>query len=85
MSTSIYPPTSPGPQTFSSLDGTIQGSIDGVNGTFQAGVVFQHIQVWRNGVFMTQGFDYQASPSGVTFVAGAIPQPGDILKFEGWI
>jgi hypothetical protein len=61
---------------------TPTGALDGVNATFalpsapSAGSLY----VWRNGLLMSPGVDYVLSGSSISFVSGAIPQPGDILR-----
>jgi hypothetical protein len=56
------------------------GVIDGVNAVFTltnspnpAG----SLQLYKNGVYMTQGTDYNLAGLTITYVAGAIPQAGD--------
>ncbi len=80
----ISTPLQPPPQQLTSADGTIQGNIDGVNSVFQWQIAFPLIQLYRNGVRQTQGFDYGAGPTAVAFMPGAIPVPGDILTLEGY-
>lgn len=80
----ISAPLQPPPQQLTTADGTIQGNIDGVNSIFQWQIVFPLIQLYRNGVRLTQGVDYGAGTTAVAFLPGAIPQPGDILTLEGF-
>lgn len=72
------------PQTFQSTDGTLQGVIDGTNPTFTTGVVFRRVQVFRNGLALTQNYDFAWGSNVVVFMGVQIPQPGDILKVVGW-
>lgn len=80
----ISAPLQSPPQQLTSADGTIQGNIDGVNSVFQWQIVFPLIQLYRNGVRLTQGVDYGAGTTAVAFLPGAIPVAGDILTLEGY-
>lgn len=82
--TTISAPLQSPPQQLTSANGTIQGNIDGVNPLFQWQIYFPLIQVWRNGVRQTQGVDYGAGTTALTFLPGAVPQPGDIITLEGF-
>jgi hypothetical protein len=58
------------------------GTIDGVNAVFHTSVApapAQSLHFFRNGILQRAGTDYALVGTTVTFVAGAIPQPGDIL------
>ncbi len=57
------------------------GLVDGANASFSlAGVPSTGSeQLFRNGLLMKRGFDYTIAGAGVTFLPGAIPQPGDTL------
>lgn len=72
------------PQSFQSTDGTLMGAINGVNNTFTMGVQLRKCQAFRNGIEMTQNYDYAWGNNVVVFLAGQIPQPGDVLKVVGW-
>lgn len=63
---------------------TIFGILDGVNNLFTWQVSMKQVQLFRNGVLMTRGFDYGSGSTAAVFMAGAIPQPGDILTLLGW-
>ena len=57
------------------------GLVDGNNNTFTllnppSG---SSLALYRNGLYMSANFDYTLSGSTITFVTGAIPQPGDQL------
>lgn len=82
--TTISSPLQPPPQQLTSLDGTIHGNIDGVNSVYTWQVYFPLVQMYRNGVRLTQGVDYGAGPTCAAFLPGAIPQPGDVLTLEGY-
>lgn len=61
---------------------TPAGALDGVNAVFllaQAPSPANSLLFYRNGLLMKRGVDYNLTGSAVTFVAAAIPQPGDIL------
>ena len=57
------------------------GTVDGVNDTFTlAGTPNgTSLMMFRNGLYLTTGFDYTVTNGTVRFVAGAIPQAGDTL------
>jgi hypothetical protein len=61
---------------------TPAGSMNGVNATFtlsQAPSPASSLLLHRNGLLMKNGLDYTLAGGTVTFVAGAIPQSGDVL------
>lgn len=61
------------------------GIVDGANTVFTlaaAPLPAASLQLFRNGVALTQGSDYTISSSTITFAAGAAPQPLDAL--EAW-
>lgn len=72
------------PQQFSSTDGTITGAIDGVNAVFLLGVVLRRTSVWKNGLLMTLNTDCAAGGRSIVFLAGRIPQAGDVITVEGY-
>lgn len=80
----ISTPLQPPPQQLSTADGTIQGVIDGVNSVLVWSVYLPRVDVFRNGICLTQGVDYGAGPTAVAFFPGAIPQPGDIITIKGY-
>ncbi len=58
------------------------GVVDGVNATFQlagAPAPSTSLTLYRNGLTMKQGADYSIVGSTITFLAGSIPQQGDVL------
>jgi hypothetical protein len=58
------------------------GTLDGVNAAFtlaNAPNPPSSVQLFRNGLLLRQGGDFSLSGSSLTFLAGAIPQPGDAL------
>jgi hypothetical protein len=65
------------------VDGeTPGGSLNGVNTAFtlsQAPVPVGSLTVYRNGLRLRANVDYTASGSTLTFLAGQVPQSGDIL------
>lgn len=63
---------------------TLLGVIDGINATFTTGVVFRRVQVFRNGLAMTQNYDFAWGSNVIVFMGNNIPQPGDILQVKGW-
>jgi len=66
------------PQQYSSVNGTIQGTIDGKNTVFtlprlQAALVF------RNGQLMTFTVDCVYTNGIIVFLPGQVPVPGDVI------
>jgi hypothetical protein len=65
------------------VDGEIpSGTLDGVNNTFTLANTPNppaSVALFRNGVLLRQGTDYTLTASSLTFLIGAMPQPGDIL------
>ncbi|HLJ49700.1 MAG TPA: hypothetical protein VKU01_26990 [Bryobacteraceae bacterium] len=58
------------------------GVVDGVNSAFQlagAPAPATSLTLYRNGLAMKQGADYSLSGSTISFLAGSVPQPGDVL------
>jgi hypothetical protein len=58
------------------------GVIDGSNAAFtlsQAPSPAVSLLLYRNGLLMKAGLDYTLSGTNIGFVAGATPQPGDVL------
>ncbi len=58
------------------------GIVDGSNAVFTlaaAPLPAASLQLNRNGVSLTQGPDYTLAAGNITFAAGAVPQPGDVL------
>ncbi|MCP5115899.1 MAG: hypothetical protein GY953_34155 [bacterium] len=66
------------------VDGeTPTGAIDGINTSFTlAGTPnpAASIKLSRNGMLQSQGVDFTIAGNSITFLAGAIPQPGDGLR-----
>jgi hypothetical protein len=75
----------PPPQQFSTNDGSIQGAVDGVNTTFLISAALTRARVFRNGVLMTLNYDCAAGGRAIVFMAGQIPQPGDVITVEGYL
>lgn len=62
---------------------TPAGTINGSNATFTlSGIPLpaSSLMVYRNGLLQKTGVDYTVSLDRITFVPGAIPQPGDLLQ-----
>ena len=57
------------------------GLVDGSNPTFTlaASPSGSSLQLFRNGLYMTPGFDYTLTANSFTFVAGNVPEPADKL------
>lgn len=76
------------PIQFTSANGTIIGAIDGSNLIFYVVLgVQQSLSVFRNGVFQSYGLapaDYVNVGNQITFNAGSVPQPGDILSVSAY-
>lgn len=61
---------------------TPAGNVDGANANFtllSAPSPVTSLSLYRNGVLQKQGFDYALAGNVVSFVAAALPQPGDVL------
>jgi len=69
-----------GSPTYSDAE-TPGGTLDGMNGTFTLAntPLGTSLMLFRNGVYLTVGSDYNLTGSTIQFVAGAIPLPGDTL------
>jgi len=65
------------------VDGeTPAGALNGVNNVFTLSQIpnpAASVAVFRNGVFQKLGTDYNVNNNTITFLAGSIPQAGDIL------
>ncbi len=68
------------PVQYSTSNGSIAGVIDGVNAVFTIQVGTVSYSIFKNGVFQTIGFDYNALGNQFTFVPGAEPVIGDIIS-----
>jgi hypothetical protein len=57
------------------------GTVDGVNLNFTLANTpsGSSLQLYRNGLYQTSGFDYNITGSTITFAVSAPPQPGDTL------
>ena len=58
------------------------GTVDGANATFRLAATpmpSTSLAAYRNGILLKAGLDYALADRVVTFVAAAIPQPGDTL------
>ena len=82
---SLSDPIAPPPQQFSTLDGTIQGLIDGSNAYFTLGVTVRRGRVFRNGVQLTLNNDCVFNGRYILFLPGATPQPGDVITAHAYI
>ena len=61
---------------------TPSGAVNGVNADFTLAaepVPLASLSLYRNGLLQRAGIDYSPGGSGVRFLPGAVPQPGDIL------
>jgi hypothetical protein len=62
---------------------TPAGPVDGSNATFVLANVpnpASSVALFRNGLALQKSIDYAVSGSTITFQAGSIPQPGDVLQ-----
>lgn len=73
------------PAQFTTADGTITGTRDGVNATFFLAYPVATAYVYRNGVRMTNGTDVIFGANQIIFQAGQIPLSDDIITAEGWL
>lgn len=80
-------------QLYDSLNGGILGVKNGVNNIFTLNVPFgttgipvpvlvTQIVLSRNGVFLTEGFDYMLTGNVISFMGGVYPAAGDILTAQ---
>jgi hypothetical protein len=69
-----------GAPTFSDAEAP-GGLVDGVNATFTLADTpsGSSLMLFRNGLYLTTGFDYTLTGSSIAFSPGATPQPGDTL------
>ncbi len=61
---------------------TPAGLLNGTNAVFtlaNAPSPASSLELYRNGLLLRQGLDYTLEGNVITFVSGAIPQPGDVL------
>lgn len=73
------------PVQFSTATGTILGDVDGFNLIFTLNQGVSSIEtVFRNGVGMTAGVDYNAVGNQITFVPLQVPVPTDIITVEAF-
>lgn len=59
------------------------GAVNGSNAAFtlaQAPTPASSLALYRNGILQAVGIDYALSGTAITFLAGAIPQSGDLLQ-----
>jgi hypothetical protein len=69
-----------GQATYSDAE-TPTGTVDGTNNTLvlASAPLGSSLMLFRNGLYLTPGFDYMLNGSTVQFVTGATPQTGDRL------
>ena len=69
-----------GGPTFADAE-TPGGIVDGTNNTLTLvnTPLGSSMLLFRNGLYMTPAFDYTLTGSTITFLTGAVPQPGDTL------
>jgi len=73
------------PVQFSSVNGTITGTINGSNAVFWLTIGgITSMTVYRNGQLLTSGTDYTSLNNQITFLGIQIPQPGDVLTAEAY-
>jgi hypothetical protein len=77
--------TATAPAQFSSANGTITGTIDGLNANFFLSYPVSTSVIYRNGVRMTQPLDVVSNLNVIIFAAGQIPQVGDVITADGWL
>lgn len=61
---------------------TPAGAVNGTNATFSTANVpapAASVALFRNGILMKPGADFTLNGSAITFLSGAIPEPGDLL------
>ncbi len=72
------------PVQFSSLTGTVTGTIDGVNNTFYLSYPVTTANIYLGGILMANGVDVAFGANQMVFQPGQIPQPGNVITVEGW-
>jgi hypothetical protein len=82
--TTLSVPLSQPPVVFSTADGTIAGTLDGVNDVFTIAVPLKRARIFRNGQLMTLNVDAVHGGVAVKFLSNQIPQAGDLLVIQGW-
>lgn len=73
------------PQQFSTIDGTITGTIDGSNNTFYLSFPVTQATIFRTGLRMTQPSDVVFGANVIVFQPGQIPTVGDVITAEGYV
>jgi hypothetical protein len=73
------------PVQFSTANGTIAGTANGTNPVFYIAAGVTQALVYRNGVLQTQAVDYNRTNNQITFLAGSIPQAGDVVSAEAYL
>lgn len=74
------------PNQFSSANGTIVGTIDGVNATFWLTLAVQpSYSIFVNGVLQTVNLNYTTLSNQFTFLNPYLPQPGDAITAEAFL
>ena len=74
------------PIQFSSANGTITGTIDGINTVFWLTIGgVKAMIVYRNGLAETTNVNYTSINNQITFLPGSIPQVSDVLTAEAYL
>ena len=74
------------PVQFSTANGTIVGTLDGVNRIFWLTIGgVKGMSVAWNGVTQTPNVDYTALNNQITFAVSSIPQPSDIITADAYL
>jgi hypothetical protein len=62
---------------------TPNGAMNGTNAAFTLSMTptpATSLLLFRNGLLQKMGVDYTLNGSSVSFLAGSVPQPGDLLQ-----
>ena len=81
----ISAPGVPPPMQLSTNNGTLQGTVDGINTTFTMAIYLHRARIFVNGVLQTQNVDVGFGGTAMKFLPQSIPQPGDIITVEGYV
>jgi hypothetical protein len=77
--------TSNVPAQFSSYAGTVTGTIDGTNDTFYLPYPVTEVNVFLNGIRLTETSQFTHSANQIVFIAPYLPQPSAAIVVDGWV
>jgi hypothetical protein len=71
------------PIQYSTNNGSVLGTLNGVNTLFYFDGSVVEATVYRNGVMQTSGLDYVRANNQIVFLSGSIPQASDVITI--WV